>query len=118
LLEQGEEAAKIRKERSFATSKAVPITLVSVLALLFAANIILALRGRQKQVKEETFFYYWCPKCNRKLRYRERQIGSLARCPLCERPIVFPRPADMPEKHWTKLRRLLHLSKAGVGRNT
>ena len=118
LLEQGEEAAKIRKERSFATSKAIPITLVSVLALLLVANIIFALRGRQKQVKEETYFYYWCPKCSRKLRYRERQIGSLARCPLCERPIVFPKPAGMPDTRWTKLRRFLHLPQIGAKRES
>jgi DNA-directed RNA polymerase subunit RPC12/RpoP len=118
LLEQGEEAAKIRKERSFATSKAVPIALVSVLALLLAANILFALRGRRKQVKEETFFHYWCPKCGRKLRYRERQIGRLARCPLCERPIVFPKPAGMPATRWTKLRRLLRLPEVEAKRES
>jgi hypothetical protein len=112
LLEQGEEAAKIRKDRSFASSKAIPITLASVLVLLLVANIAVAMRGRLKQAKEEIYFHYNCPKCRRRLRYRERQIGSLARCPLCERPIVFPKPAAWPETRWTKLRRWLHLEPA------
>jgi hypothetical protein len=112
LLEHGEEAAKIRKGGSLATSKVIPIAIVGVFVLLLVANVVVAMRGRLKQGKEEVFFHYNCPKCRRKLRYRERQIGSLARCPLCERPIVFPKPAAWPETRWTKLRRWLHLDPA------
>jgi DNA-directed RNA polymerase subunit RPC12/RpoP len=107
LLERGEEAARIRKDGSFATSKWVPIAIVGTIALLLIANVFFAVRGRLKEVKDETYFYYNCPKCSRKLRYRERQIGKLAQCPLCERPIVFPRPEGFKDSRWRRIRRWL-----------
>jgi DNA-directed RNA polymerase subunit RPC12/RpoP len=107
LLERGEEAAAIRKSGSFATSKWVPVAIVGTIVFLLMANVFFAVRGRLKEVKDETYFYYNCPKCSRKLRYRERQIGKLAQCPLCERPIVFPRPAEFVDTPWKRLRRWL-----------
>ena len=118
LLEQGPDKAKIRKPSSFAASKGVPIAIVCIFALLLVANIALSMRGRFSRGKEETFFHYKCPKCSRRLRYRQRQIGRLARCPLCERPIVFPRPTNMPETRWKRFRRWLHLPPVGAGRNS
>jgi DNA-directed RNA polymerase subunit RPC12/RpoP len=112
------ERAKIRKDSSgVAWGRSIARILIGSVIVLLLANVGVAVYTRQKQRKEEFLFYYNCPKCSRKLRYRESQIGRLAKCPLCERPIVFPRPTDMPETRWTRLRRMLHLPSARAGRN-
>jgi predicted amidophosphoribosyltransferase len=110
LLERGPEAAKFGDKNSAGANKAVPITIISLFVLLLIANIASAVYGRVRKQKIEALFHYWCPKCGRKLRYRESQIGRLANCPLCERPIVFPRPEGLVDSRWTKLRRWLHLT--------
>jgi DNA-directed RNA polymerase subunit RPC12/RpoP len=107
LLQYGPEAAKIKKD-SATNSRVIPSILIAGVVILLALNIGVSLRNRLKQQKDEIQFHYHCPKCHRKLRYREHQIGRFAQCPLCERPIVFPKPANMRETRWTQFRRWLN----------
>lgn len=100
------ERAKIRKDSGgLASGRTIARILIGSVVLLLLANIGVLVYGRLKQKQDETVFHYNCPKCRRKLRYREGQIGRLAKCPLCERPIVFPRPADFVASRWKRFRR-------------
>jgi hypothetical protein len=103
------EKAKIRREGAWVKGRALPTVIICGVALLLLANIGVAVHSRLKQKKDERLFYYWCPKCSRKLRYRVTQIGRLANCPLCERPILFPKPEGFVDSRWVRLRRWLHL---------
>lgn len=118
LIERGPEAAKFGENNSQPRGKAIPFVLIGLVALLLIANVAIALHARMRQQKIEALFHYVCPKCSRRLRYRETQIGRLARCPLCERPIVFPKPATLAETRWSRLRRWLHIAPASAGRES
>jgi DNA-directed RNA polymerase subunit RPC12/RpoP len=105
------ELAIIRKDKDWVSrSRTLPTVIIGSVILLLVANIGVVVHSRLRQRKDEIVFHYHCPKCSRKLRYRESQIGRLAKCPLCERPIVFPRPADFVESRWMRLRRWLRLT--------
>ncbi len=41
--------------------------------------------------EQEDFLTMRCPNCQRKLKYRESQQGNLGQCPLCKKPLMFPR---------------------------
>jgi len=109
-LENGPEAAKIYRKGNVLTGRLIPYTLVGMFVVLLVANIVIAVRGRVKQERDETLYYYNCPKCNRRLRYRESQMGQLARCPLCHRPIVFPKFDLAKGGPLLRMRRWLHLT--------
>jgi hypothetical protein len=54
----------------------------------------------------------YCTKCRRRLRYRQRQIGHFAQCPLCGKPIIFPKPRmQAPESRWRKVKRWLKIAR-------
>jgi hypothetical protein len=86
-----------------------PIIVGSLFAVLLAANIIVSIRARRRENKEEDYFVLQCPKCSRRIRYRESQFGKAALCPLCRRPIVFPR-VRLSESRWLKMKRWLKLA--------
>jgi hypothetical protein len=86
-----------------------PIVAGSLFVILLAANVFVALRNRKVQEKDETYFHLQCPKCSRKIRFRQNQFGKAALCPLCKRPIVFPR-LQMAQSPWMKMKRWLRLA--------
>jgi hypothetical protein len=61
---------------------------------LVGAAAVLALGGylllRWRRPKEETLYYFQCPGCRRKFRYRARQAGHAATCPRCKQHLTFP----------------------------
>ena len=77
---------------------AIPFVLAGLLFVLIATHFGLLVYRRSRQNKEEILYYYHCPKCHRKLRYRDTQIGKSSQCPLCKRPFIFPPPEPEPPK--------------------
>jgi DNA-directed RNA polymerase subunit RPC12/RpoP len=95
---EGAKAARDRRQgKSVLTSATIPITLITVEVLLVATHLFVILRRRVGKGREEPTYFYICPKCGRKLRYRQRQIGHGGKCPLCRRVFLFPRPLDMDD---------------------
>ena len=90
----------------------IPIVLISGFGILLGVHVFLLVRARVKQKPEEPVHIMYCTKCRRKLRYREHQIGHFGRCPLCGKPIMFPKPRLAPETSWGKMKRWL---KIGTG---
>jgi hypothetical protein len=78
-------------------SPVIPIALGGLFVLLLGIHLSIIFRKRLAVQGEEVVYYWNCPKCWRKLRYRERQIGQASLCPLCRRPLVFP-PPEEPER--------------------
>jgi DNA-directed RNA polymerase subunit RPC12/RpoP len=95
---------------SAVSSAAVPIVLIGLFAILLTVNLVVVVRARKAADTPEVVYHTECPKCRRKLRYRESQAGRLAACPLCRRPIVFPRLERSADTPWTKMRRWLRLA--------
>jgi hypothetical protein len=91
---------------SVAANPAVPAVLIGLFCVLLTVNLFVTFRGRRGPV-EEALYHLTCPKCHRKLRFRESQAGRLAACPLCRRPIVFPRLDRPPDTHWARVKRWL-----------
>ena len=56
--------------------------------LAVGVGIYLYLKGRPKQ--EEMFSHFRCPKCRRRLRYNERQVGHKGKCSNCSNEVIFP----------------------------
>src|SRR5262249_8478112 len=102
-VSHGERPKRIRS--SLATSPVIPIVLVCLFCVLLSIHLSLFVRARAGRTGEEVLYYYNCPKCNRKLRYRNHQIGRVSQCPICRRPLAFPRP-DGSEAHEPLFRRL------------
>lgn len=109
-IEKGPKAAKLnRGKKSLAQSPIIPIILVGVFIVLLAAHLGIIVRSRVTRSAGEALHHYHCPKCARKLRYRDSQIGKVSQCPICKRPLMFPAPPPPPPKqslHRTLLRRL------------
>jgi hypothetical protein len=96
--EMGLEEYRAKKEAAKPNvGRVIPIVLASLLFVLIATHIGFLVYNRRGKKKEEILFYYWCPKCSRKLRYREGQIGKASRCPICKRAFVFPKPEEEPK---------------------
>jgi predicted Zn-ribbon and HTH transcriptional regulator len=112
MAEEGVEAyrAKRAKKDGFASSPVIPTVLGCLLFLLLATHIGINVRARKKNKKEEVYYHVRCSKCGRKLRYRETQIERLGRCPLCQKPLRFPRPPEKPKvSRWVKIAHVAHL---------
>jgi ribosomal protein L37AE/L43A len=95
-----------KKQRdSWTNSPTIPFTLLGLFVLLLAVHVGLLVRSRVKVPTEQALYHVNCGKCGRKLRYREKQIGHLARCPLCQKPLRFPSPPTAPRvSPWRKIR--------------
>jgi predicted RNA-binding Zn-ribbon protein involved in translation (DUF1610 family) len=88
----------------------IPIGLVCGFVILLGVHVFLQLRARALKKPEEAVYHMYCTKCRRKLRYRERQIGHFGRCPLCGKPILFPKPRQLaPLSGWGKMKRWLKI---------
>jgi predicted RNA-binding Zn-ribbon protein involved in translation (DUF1610 family) len=89
---------------------AIPIALVCGFVILLSTHIVLLVRARVVMKPDEVIYHMYCTKCRRKLRYRDRQIGRLGRCPMCGKPIIFPKPRQLaPESKWGKMKRWLRI---------
>ena len=84
---------------------------IVVLAILYS---VLWFRTRRATAKEETQYRVNCRKCGRRLRYRERQAGKPAQCPLCRSFLVFPRIERAPSR-WQALIRRIRRRQADAG---
>jgi hypothetical protein len=101
--------ATIHTGRTAASNPLVPVFLIGLFCILLGVNLFVTFRKIRIHQIEEGIYHLQCPKCGRKLRYRESQAGRLAACPLCHRPIVFPRLLR-PETRWTRMKRWLGMA--------
>jgi hypothetical protein len=92
--------AQKRAGKSVLRGPAIPTVLVGAVIALLLVHVFFLLRNRARDRHEEVLYYTNCRKCQRKLRYRERQIGQLAKCPLCHTLIRFPQPAAVSKGRW------------------
>jgi len=60
------------------------VEVVILLAAIWYVTRPKALHG------DEEFFYFNCPKCKQKIRYRQHQIGLQAQCRRCRKAFVYP----------------------------
>ncbi len=66
--------------------------------LLLAAGVIIALaigvyqfvRLKARQRAAEAVHHFRCPGCQRRLRFRARQVGHKGKCSHCGQAVVFP----------------------------
>jgi hypothetical protein len=79
---------------------AVPAALVCAFVALLLVHAVFLVRHRAGAGREEEIYYVNCRKCERRLRYRKRQAGHLAKCPACLTVIVFPRLSEAPKSPW------------------
>jgi len=59
-----------------------------VVVLVLAVGVYMYWQGRPK--REEAFSHFRCPKCRRRLRYNERQVGHKGKCSNCGNDVTFP----------------------------
>jgi hypothetical protein len=72
----------------------LPAVLIGIFLALLGTHITIYLRKHWRQTDEEdSFSYFHCPLCQRKLRYRSRQSGRTGLCPGCRKPVLFPTSA-------------------------
>jgi DNA-directed RNA polymerase subunit RPC12/RpoP len=88
-----------RTQGKDAPGTTIPTVLISVLVVLAGVHLFSLYRRRPAAV-EEALYYHNCHKCGRKLRYRERQVGNLARCPMCHQLLRFPPIPPRPRPWW------------------
>lgn len=62
------------------------IALIAVVGV--GVGVFFFLRSRPKP--EEAFSHFRCPKCRRRLRYLERQVGRKGKCSNCGGEVIFP----------------------------
>ena len=89
----GTELAPTEESIAVAGKPSSPFTklFLWVMAELIAVmGAILLLTRRRHSDGEEEFFYFNCPKCKQKIRYREHQVGVQAQCRRCRKAFVYP----------------------------
>jgi uncharacterized Zn finger protein (UPF0148 family) len=107
-LEERSGAPLKQTGRSPASSPVVPTVLVATFAALLAVHLVMVIRTRVVPKAEEILYHLSCPKCGRKLRYRPPQVGRVGKCPVCHRPVIFPRPPEEAAPGgWMNVRRWL-----------
>jgi predicted amidophosphoribosyltransferase len=104
ISELGQEKYRAKREsKNWYNSPLIASIVIGSLGALAAVHIGLALRMFWRRRKVEVFFHTRCPKCGRKLRYREAQAERLGKCPLCQNPMRFPKPVLPPKPSmWSK----------------
>jgi hypothetical protein len=95
----------VRRARASASGSAwrgpaIPTLLVAALVLLLVVHGVFLVRHRARAAKEDVVYIVSCKKCGRRLRYRERQGGQIAKCPLCQTIILFPKFQDERRRRW------------------
>jgi hypothetical protein len=94
---------KKKVESGVLTSPIIPIVLGSIFGILATINVVVIVRSRMNANPEEVFYHINCRKCDRKVRYRDRQINQFARCPACKTLMRFPEPPPQPTR-WQRVK--------------
>jgi hypothetical protein len=105
--EMGPEVYQSKRDSKYwYNSPVIPTTIITLLCLLALVYIALRLGKINWKRTGDVYYYIRCTKCGRKLRYREAQINHAGRCPLCHKPILFPKPSE--ENSETTWRKIVH----------
>jgi hypothetical protein len=109
MAEMGLDAYRQRNlDKGFSANPIIAIALAVVFGLLLAVHIGINIRARVKAKKVEVYYHVRCTKCGRKLRYRDVQIEHPGKCPICQKPIRFPKPPEKPKiNRWVKIAHLV-----------
>lgn len=104
LAEEGMEAYRAKRaNKGMANSPVLAYLVGGVFVVLVTVYLLTVLRRWYGRDKEEDLYYVHCRKCGRKLRFRERQIGHVGRCPLCQTPVRFPHPEEQTKgNRWVR----------------
>ena len=94
-------AESIRKTGlpSSPVSRLIPALLVEFIVLA-SVFYLYASKRLQRGPGEEPTYPLYCRHCHRKLRFRKSQGGRLGQCPICRRPIVFPKVPESRKLPW------------------
>jgi ribosomal protein S27E len=87
LIATTESVTKTGNKPASPYSQLTMLLLVEVVLLMGA--IWYVTRKKTADVEEE-YFYFNCPKCKQKIRYRQHQIGVTAQCRRCRKAFVYP----------------------------
>ena len=102
---------------SVASGRAVPITMIGLFVVMLGTHLYALYRKRPSAV-EETLFHMNCRKCDRRVRYREKQVGVLARCPNCRALIRFPEIPEKAKGSWGVVKGWLTIRRKKVQRDS
>jgi len=87
LIATAESVTRSGSSASSPYSQLYMLLLVEVVLLLAA---IWYITRKKSEDGDEEFFYFNCPKCKQKIRYREHQVGVQAQCRRCRKAFVYP----------------------------
>jgi phage FluMu protein Com len=97
-----------RESHYWFNSPIIAEVVIGLVCILLVVYITLLWRRRAAQPLEEVYYTIHCRKCGRKLRYRNSQVNHFGKCPICQKPILFPKPPEEPKTSpWTKFRELV-----------
>jgi hypothetical protein len=84
------------------TSYIVPLTLFGIFLVMLGVHLTVVWRAAAAAAREEIYYHTNCLKCDRKIRYRENQIGKVVGCPnpKCKSFIRCPEPVQEPSRPW------------------
>src|SRR5262249_56740637 len=71
-----------------AMTDTTPVLLALGAVLAVAAGVWVYFRLRAP--REEPYYHFRCPRCRRRLRYRQRPVGHSGRCSNCGGGVTFP----------------------------
>ena len=67
-----------------------PTTVAIILGAAIAVLVGGLLWARLRAAAGETLYHFRCPKCNSRIRYAAKRVGSKGWCPKCGKGFVFP----------------------------
>lgn len=105
MVEMGPTKYRARREsKNWYNSPLIASLLIGLLCILASIHIGYLLYQFTRRKKGVVVYHVRCTKCGRKLRYRDSQIEHMGRCPICQKPICFPKPIQTPNSSkWQKL---------------
>jgi hypothetical protein len=65
-------------------------SIVGVFAVGSSCYLFVKWKKAQQTAKGEEVYHFRCPGCNRRLRFRARQVGNKGKCSHCGGVVVFP----------------------------
>jgi uncharacterized membrane protein YvbJ len=112
IADMGEKAYHAKREKkNWYNSPVIPTSVIAVLCVLILTHISIQLWFLKKRKKADVTHHMHCKHCGRKLRYRSSQINRLGKCPICMKPIVFPKPPEVVKEKtrtspWVKIKKI------------
>ena len=73
----------------------------------------------QGEKKAEDFYYFGCPKCGQRLRYRHEKMGETGQCPRCKKTLIFPEidpEEEIEDLPWYSLKKWKNLVSAKISK--